>query len=33
MAICGKKKAFIYEIDKKKDFWKEIIRHEDKLNC
>ncbi|CDW73894.1 adp-glucose pyrophosphorylase family protein [Stylonychia lemnae] len=33
MALCGKKKAYIYEIDKSKDFIQEIIRHEDKLSC
>lgn len=33
MPLCSKKKVFIYEIDKKKDFFKEVIRHEDKLQC
>lgn len=33
MPMCGKKKAFVFEIDKTKDFFKEIMRHEDKLSC
>ena len=33
MPMCGQKKAFVYEIDQTKDFYKEIVRHEDKLNC
>ena len=33
MPMCGQKKVFVYEIDETKDFYKEIVRHEDKLNC
>lgn len=33
MPMCGKKKAFVYEIDKEKDFIKDISKHEDKLTC
>jgi hypothetical protein len=33
MPMCGKRKAFIFEIDRTKDFFKEILRHEDKLSC
>ena len=33
MPMCSKKKAFIYELDKTKDFYKDVIRHEDKLSC
>lgn len=31
--MCGKRKAFVYVIDKEKDFIRDIQRHEDKLLC
>jgi len=33
MPMCGQRKAFVYEIDRSRDFFKEIVRHEDKLYC
>jgi hypothetical protein len=33
MPMCNHKKAFVYEIDPTKDFFREIHRHEDKLSC
>jgi len=33
MQLCNKNKAFVYEIDPTKDFYHEILRHEDKLRC
>ncbi len=33
MQLCNKRKAFVYEIDPLQDFYREIVRHEDKLNC
>lgn len=33
MQLCNKRKAFVYEIDPLVDFYREIVRHEDKLNC
>ena len=33
ITMCDRKKAFVYEIDAEKDFFKDILRHEDKLIC
>ena len=33
LPIMGKKKAFVYHIDLRQDFLKQITRHEDKLVC
>lgn len=33
MPMCNKHKVFLYEIDKRRDFFKMLNRHEDKLSC
>eukprot|EP00347_Sterkiella_histriomuscorum_P012773 403367277 len=33
MPMCSKKKIFIFEMDKTKEFFKQLNRHEEKLSC
>jgi hypothetical protein len=33
ITMCNRKKAFVFEINPEKDFFKDILRHEDKLIC
>ena len=33
LPILGTKKAFVYKLNFNEDFYKTIIRHEDKLFC
>mgnify|MGYP001806714148 CR=1 FL=1 len=33
ITMSGRKKAFVFEMNPEQDFFKDIMRHEDKLIC